>query len=176
MTGQGDLDPDAWDALQRIIPIVCVDMLPVRLDESGRVSSIGLILRQVPHREPAWCLVGGRVRYSETLAEARTRQIEITLGSEVAGKTLLSGRPATVAEYAPSGAPRFNWDPRKHAVGITYLVELEGVPVPQGEALDFRWFEPESGLTRSQVGFDQDQVIDSCLASAEGGQDERWWE
>ena len=175
MTEPGELDQAAWDALQRIIPIACVDLLPVRLDERGRVSSIGLILRKVPLRDPAWCLVGGRVRYSETLAEARVRQIQITLGSGVACSTLLGGQPATVAEYAPGGSPRFRWDPRKHAIAITYLVELEGVPVPQGEALDFRWFPPGSGLTRSQVGFDQDQVIDSCLARIAGALDQEWW-
>jgi ADP-ribose pyrophosphatase YjhB (NUDIX family) len=175
LTEPGELDQAAWDALQRIIPIACVDLLPVRLDEGGRVCSIGLILRKVPLRDPAWCLVGGRVRYSETLAEARTRQVETTLGSGIACTTLLGGQPATVAEYAPSGSPRFHWDPRKHAIAITYLVLLEGVPVPEGEALDFRWFGPESGLTRSQVGFDQDQVIDSCLAHLEGGPDQGWW-
>ena len=152
-----------------------MDLLPVRLDERGRVSSIGLIVRRVPLRGPAWCLVGGRVRYSETLAEARTRQVATTLGSVIACTTLLGGQPATVAEYAPGGSPRFGWDPRKHATGITYLVELEGVPVPQGEVLDLRGFLPGSGLTRSQVGFDQDQVIDSCLARIAGALDQEWW-
>jgi hypothetical protein len=55
------------------------------------------------------------------------------------------------------------FDPRKHAIGLTYAVELAGSFVPQGEALDFKWFPINQIREMKNIGFGQQQIIIDCL-------------
>jgi hypothetical protein len=58
-------------------------------------------------------------------------------------------QPAYVYQWFPAeirpndGAPHGD-DPRKHAIGLSFVTEHEGEPSPRGEALDFGWFGAES--------------------------------
>ena len=175
MTGTGFIDGDLWSQVETALPIACVDVLPVQLDTNSRITAIGLILRVTHVGERKWCLVGGRVLYEETLREAIARQITSTLGDHTEYGVLNGERPVTVAQYAPSGSPRFLRDPRKHAIGITYLATLAGDVRTCGEALAFRWFTRDSTVERSEVGFDQDQVIDTCVAYIDQQSTRGWW-
>ena len=149
--------------------------LPVQLDTNNRITAIGLILRAAPAVERKWCLVGGRVLYEETLREGIARQISSTLGDHTEYGVLNGERPVTLAQYSPSGSPRFLRDPRKHAIGITYLATLGGEVRAGGEALAFRWFTRDSIVERSEVGFDQDRVIDTCVAYIDQQSPRGWW-
>ena len=55
------------------------------------------------------------------------------------------------------------FDPRQHAIGLTYAVELSGIFVPQGEALDFKWFSISKIHELEEIGFGQKQLIIDCL-------------
>ena len=46
--------------------------------------------------------------------------------------------PPTVA---PDDGTAHGDDPRKHAIGLSFLVEIDGEPAPRNEALDFRYVE-----------------------------------
>ncbi|WP_083822280.1 DUF4916 domain-containing protein [Saccharopolyspora spinosa] len=44
-----------------------------------------------------------------------------------------------VAEYFPDPDTGEFFDPRKHAVALTYTCVMSGDPCPRGKAIDFRW-------------------------------------
>ncbi|HEU5441891.1 MAG TPA: DUF4916 domain-containing protein [Ktedonobacterales bacterium] len=166
MSGESWLTDAEWESVQRAVPIVCVDVLAVkRTDELAlRVAAVGLILRETPHQGRRWCLVGGRVLHDEALEEAITRQLRDTLGSAIEFSLSDAQRPLYVAQYLPTRRADFPQDPRKHAVALTYCVEVDGAVAPQNEALDFAWYSPDRLPPRDQFGFEQDRVVDLCLA------------
>ncbi len=73
----GWLSPETWNAIQRSMPICCVDFFPVYLDPAaGEVLRVGLISRPFPDPDRTthvWCQVGGRVRFGETLRAGLVR-------------------------------------------------------------------------------------------------------
>lgn len=142
------LSEELWDTIQGSVPIVCVDLVPVVRDGSGNVVRVGFIRRFTPFQsQMTWCHVGGRVNLGESLAEALARHLEETLGLRV--DLGPDPQPGYVMQYFKT--PRSDaglvsgHDPRKHAVALSYLVEVpEGASaVRGGEGLEFKWFEVE---------------------------------
>ena len=134
------LDEDDWLWVSGRLPIVCVDILPVRRTGGGGVADIGLILRESP-MGLRWCQLGGRILYRELVSDAVARHMKDSLsGWEHAA---ISSEPYFVNQYFPQERPGMGVDPRKHAVALCFLAEFP-LPVtvaPRGEeALDFRWF------------------------------------
>jgi len=133
------LSADLYGRIEASMPIACVDFVPVR---DGR---LGLIRRASPHGE-VWCHLGGRVLRGETLADALRRHCTETIGLvPVVG---VDPQPAYVYQWFPPGlAPvdgtAFGDDPRKHAIGLSFVVEVAGVARPRGEALAFEYFSPD---------------------------------
>jgi ADP-ribose pyrophosphatase YjhB (NUDIX family) len=80
----GRLDPEMWRQVQQLVPITCVDVLPVQLSngDRGTIQRVGLILRETPHQGERWCLVGGRLLRKESFHEAVTREIRDALGRQ----------------------------------------------------------------------------------------------
>jgi ADP-ribose pyrophosphatase YjhB (NUDIX family) len=123
------------------LPIVYVDIVPVRADEAGTVVSFGLLLRMT-QGQISRALVSGRVLYHERIRSALLRHIEKDLGPLALPKLPLSPQPFTVAEYFPTpGVTPFH-DPRQHAVSLAYVVPVEGDCEPQQDALELTWFSP----------------------------------
>lgn len=156
-----------WRHIQQAVPICCVDVLPVLRDEgvSRSVEKVGLILRDAPHQGRRWCVVGGRLFRDETFAQAIARQIHETLGPGVRFEVPPNPQPSHVAQYftTPRGANPI--DPRQHAIGLTFIVDVEGVITPAGEAHHFEWFRVENLPSPNQFGFGQDGVVAACLRS-----------
>lgn len=157
--------PEEWDRLQAVLPIVCVDLLPVRFGRRGTrtiVEAVGLILREVPHRGQRWCLIGGRVYRGESLDQAIRRHVRETLGASL---KLLSPvrQPLYAAEYSPTGKRPFLLDTRRHSVALTYAITVHGVIKPAGEALEFEWYETKRLPSPQHFGFGQDHVVNACL-------------
>ena len=156
------LPDDEWRKVQKCLPIVCVDVLPFRRADT-EIHEIGLIKRNTPHQGVRWCLIGGRLQYSESLTEAAGREIRDALGDQVEYTMAGSGAPLKVVQYMPEPDKGEYFDPRQHAVSLTYGAELSGVFTPQGEALDFGWF-PVSGMAEMDgIGFGQERLIIECL-------------
>lgn len=67
------------DARERL-PILYVNLVPVRVDERSQVTQIGLLLRASDDGQIQRELVSGRVLYHERLRDAVLRHIERDLG------------------------------------------------------------------------------------------------
>src|ERR1700722_12415787 len=119
---KGWLPEKEWKAIQRRIPISCVDVLLTRTSRGGQ-SEIGLILREAPLEGRRWCLVGGRILRNESTRAAVKRQIRETLGTRV--RYLLPRRPEPlmIAEYFSLRRPRSLFDPRQHAIALTFSID-----------------------------------------------------
>ncbi|MEI6065870.1 MAG: DUF4916 domain-containing protein [Methylococcaceae bacterium] len=156
------LPDDEWRKVQKCLPITCVDVLPFRLDK-GEIGEFGLILRNTPHQGERWCLIGGRLQYNEVLKEAVVREIIEALGDKTIYTLIGGGEPLKVVQYMPEIGRGEYFDPRQHAIGLTYAVELSGIFVPQGEALDFKWFSISKIHELEEIGFGQKQLIIDCL-------------
>ncbi|MCR2824236.1 DUF4916 domain-containing protein [Microbacterium sp. zg.Y909] len=140
------LPPELYAEIERSLPLACVDFVPVRHDADGAVE-VGLILRDSPFGD-VWCHLGGRVLRGETIAGAIRRHAAETLGAEVDLPS--DPQPDYVYQWfppdmVPSDAPAHGSDPRKHAIGLSFVVALTGAITPRGEALDFAFF-PLAGL------------------------------
>lgn len=152
---------DAWLRIQNYLPITCVDVLPFRL-ENNKIREFGLILRNTPHQGDRWCLIGGRLQYKELLKDGVAREIIEALGDKIT-YNLISNEPVKVVQYMPGTGIGEYFDPRKHAIGLTYAVKLAGSFVPQGEALDFKWFPISQVHEMKDIGFGQQRIIIDCL-------------
>lgn len=130
------------DSARRRMPILYVDALPVRVDETGTVTTFGLLLRATGAGEISRALVSGRVLHHERVRGALLRHLEKDLGPLALPKLPAHPQPFTVAEYFPvPGVTPFH-DPRQHAVSLVYVVPVEGDCHPQQDALQLTWVTP----------------------------------
>ncbi|MDZ8170731.1 DUF4916 domain-containing protein [Microbacterium xanthum] len=140
------LPRDQYELIERTMPIACVDFVPVRTTADGH-REVGLILRDSPFGQ-VWCHLGGRIHRGETIRDALQRHATDTLGTRLALDD--DPQPTRVHQWFPSDlqpdlAIDHGSDPRKHAIGLSFIVELDGDPSPQNEALDFA-FVPADAL------------------------------
>src|SRR3954447_24783671 len=139
------------------LPILYIDAIPVRVDESGDVVGVGLLLRGTSEGVMSRALVSGRVMYHERVRDALIRHIEKDLGPMALPQIPASPQPFTVAEYFPTpGVTPFH-DPRQHAFSLAFVVPVAGDCQPQQDALDLAWLTPDEA------------VAPSLLAEMDGG-------
>lgn len=159
------LDQTEWEYVQSRVPIACVDILPIKLDDNlSLISAIGLILRDTPHQGHRWCVVGGRLLREESLEEAITRQLLETLGTNIHFDIPTNIEPTHIAQYFVNRPEQKCLDPRQHALGITYCIPITGQPFAQGEAYDFKWFDIHQLPLVNEIGFDQQYLLNACLS------------
>jgi ADP-ribose pyrophosphatase YjhB (NUDIX family) len=157
--------PDAeWKFIQRNVPVLCVDVLLVRKPERGN-RKFGLIYRDTPHQGHRWCLIGGRLVINETFRFAVVRQVEEALAVDVSCWLNSKLQPIFVAEYLSRRVRGSLFDPRQHAVGLVFLVQVGDSfePKAQGEALRFEWFEKTNLPKPRRFGFGQEKVLAECI-------------
>ncbi|PWF27678.1 DUF4916 domain-containing protein [Ancrocorticia populi] len=139
------LSPEELEFVRRKVPMVYVDVVPVRLDEYGKLEAIGMllcvdgdtILRSFPT---------GRVLFHEGVREALVRHIEKDLGAMALPQMPSAIVPFTVTEYFPTPGAGFV-DPRQHAVALAYIVPMQGDCNPGSDSLEFTWFTPGDART-----------------------------
>lgn len=129
--------------VRRRVPILYVEAVPVRLDGSGQVISVGTLLRANDWGKITRTLVSGRVLYGETLRRALLRHLEKDLGPMAFPQVPPSLVPFSVAEYFP--VPGFSGyvDERQHAVALAYVVPVTGTCEPRQDALEISWMTPD---------------------------------
>jgi ADP-ribose pyrophosphatase YjhB (NUDIX family) len=128
------------------LPILYVHAIPVRADDKGIVTHLGLLLRADSDGGIGQEVVGGRVLYHEKVRDALLRHIESDLGPVALPRIPLSPQPFTVAEFFPTpGVTPFH-DPRQHAVSLAFVVPVAGDCAPQNDALDLTWLTPDQAL------------------------------
>ena len=74
------LSREEMDAARERLPILYVDAVPVRVDDHGVVSALGLLLRVGGDGQIKRSLVSGRVLYHERVRTALLRHLEKDLG------------------------------------------------------------------------------------------------
>jgi ADP-ribose pyrophosphatase YjhB (NUDIX family) len=142
-SGAAWLSREEMDAARERLPILYVDAVPVRVDEQGIVTDVGLLLRMGEDGQVKRALVSGRVLYHERVRSALLRHLEKDLGPLALPRIPPAPQPFTIAEYFPTpGVTPFH-DPRQHAVSLAYVVPVEGDCAPQQDALEFAWFSPD---------------------------------
>lgn len=148
-----EIDSDAqWlsredlDSARERLPILYVHAVPVRVDHTGAVVAVGVLLRAdedgAIHRE----LVAGRVLYHERIRDALVRHLEKDLGPMALPQIPPSPMPFTVAEHFPTPGVTAYVDPRQHAVSLAFIVPVTGDCAPQQDALDLAWLTPAEAL------------------------------
>ncbi|WP_265523197.1 NUDIX hydrolase family protein [Oerskovia flava] len=143
----GWLSPEEIAATRSRVPLVYVDAIPVRVDDSGDVVAVGLLLRVSTDGLMTRALVSGRVMYHERIRDALLRHIEKDLGPVALPHVPASPQPFTVAEYFPTPGITAYHDPRQHAVSLAYVVPVSGDCRPQQNALDLAWLTPEQACS-----------------------------
>ena len=147
--------------------MVYVEAVPVRVDDRGRVTSVGLLLRQTPDGRIARALVSGRVLYGERVRDALLRHVEKDLGPVALPRIPPNAAPFTVVEYFPDPTVNGFHDPRQHSVALVFIVPVDGDCAPSQSALDLVWLTPHEAASDA-VSLDmaggQDRVLRFALA------------
>lgn len=161
-------EEDLYEARQRL-PMVYVEVIPVRLDPLGYVSEVGLLLQANSDGSMVRTIVSGRVLYRETVRAALLRHIEKDLGPFALPQLPVSPAPFTIAEYLPSPSHTGYTDERQHAVALAYVVPVTGECDPRQDALELAWMSPEDALSPVvQAEFDggRGDLVRQALAHA----------
>lgn len=136
------LSPEELDSARDRLPILYVNAVPVRVDDRGSVTHLGLLLRADADGAIGHEVVGGRVLYHEQVRDALARHLENDLGPVALPRLPLAPAPFTVAEFFPTpGVTPFH-DPRQHAVSLAYVVPVQGDCRPQQDSLGLSWVTP----------------------------------
>jgi ADP-ribose pyrophosphatase YjhB (NUDIX family) len=153
------LAEDDWNFVCKSVPILCVDVL---LSPDNDAQQLALIRRTAPDGD-GWCLIGGRVLLNEHLPAAVERHVAATLGPTVRVDRSTLELGAVVEYFTEPGLGDF-YDPRKHAVALTYSATCEctGEPEALGEALEFGWFGIDQ-LSEVNFGFGQGEAVARAL-------------
>ena len=163
------LSAEDLESTRARVPMVYVEAVPVRVDELGRITSVGLLLRQMPDGRIARSLISGRVLYGERVRDALLRHVEKDLGPMALPRIPPAPAPFTVVEYFPDATVNGYHDPRQHAVALEFLVPVDGDCQPSQDALDLVWFTPHEAASESislEMSGGQDRVLRIALAHA----------
>ena len=171
-TDAGWLSREDMDAARERLPILYVDAVPVRVDDQGTVTKVGLLLRLGEDGQVKRALVSGRVLYHERVRSALLRHLEKDLGALALPQLPASPIPFTVAEYFPSPSETGLTDDRQHAVALAYLIPVTGECSPRQDALELTWLTPEEALSpavSSEFSGGRDSLLRQALAYAGWG-------
>jgi len=162
------LDPSQLEAVRGQVPLVYVDAVPVRVDEMGVVTHVGMLLRQAPDGSISRTVVSGRVLLNERIRDALLRHLEKDLGPLALPRIPLEPAPFTVVEYFPDPSISGFHDPRQHAVSLAFVVPVSGDCQPSQAALDLAWYTPHEAVSndvRREMTGGHDRLIRLALAS-----------
>jgi ADP-ribose pyrophosphatase YjhB (NUDIX family) len=146
------LSRDELDNARGRLPILYVHAVPVRTDDRGFVTHVGLLLRADSDGGIGHEVVGGRVLYHERVRDALARHVEADLGPVALPRIPVSPQPFTVAEFVPTPGVTPYHDPRQHAVSLAFVVPVMGDCRPQQDALDLAWVTPDEAAAMAQRG------------------------
>ena len=161
------LGQNEFEIVRGRLPILYVNIVPVRVDSAGNVTHVGLLLRGMPDGQISRSIITGRVLYGERVRDAVIRHIVKDLGPVAFPRIPVSLQPFDVVEYFPEPDVSGYHDPRQHAVALAYVIAVTGDCQPSQEALDLVWLdvsEASSDVVRSEMSGGQDRVIRSALA------------
>ncbi len=145
-------EPEGWlphkelEYIRAHLPMLYVDIIPVRTDDAGAITEVGLLLRAYDDAMVR-ALVSGRVLYHERVRDALVRHLEKDLGPLSLPRVPAAPEPFMVAEYFPTkGVGPFH-DSRQHAVSLAFVVPVDGECEARQDALDIIWLTPEEAAS-----------------------------
>ena len=160
-------DDAEFAQLRRRLPIPYVNAIPVRVGESGNVERIGLLLRSLDDGTLGREVVGGRIRFHESIRTALMRHAENDLGPMALPVIPPAISPFHIAEYFPTEGSSLLYDPRQHAISMCFILEVRGECTPRADALSLDWLTPEETLGPDIVGelcHGQEHILRYALA------------
>ncbi|MEZ5244203.1 MAG: NUDIX hydrolase family protein [Acidimicrobiales bacterium] len=166
-TANAWLSDEDLETVRGRVPMVYVDAVPVRVDDLGEVTHIGLLLRAMPDGTVSRALVTGRIRFGERIRNALMRHLEKDLGAMAFPRIPANPTPFTVAEYFPDPTVSGYHDPRQHAVSLAYVVPIEGEAQPSRDSLDLTWVTPAEAASpevREEMTGGHDRLLRLALA------------
>jgi ADP-ribose pyrophosphatase YjhB (NUDIX family) len=166
-TKTGWLSKDVLENIRANVPLVYVDAVPVRVDDLGVVTHVGLLLRQAADGTISRMVVTGRVLFGERVRDALLRHLEKDLGPVALPRIPPEVAPFTIVEYFPDPDVSGFHDPRHHAVSLAFVVPVSGDCQPTQEALDLDWYTPAeimSEQVRREMTGGHDRLIRLALA------------
>jgi ADP-ribose pyrophosphatase YjhB (NUDIX family) len=166
-TKTGWLDNEMLENIRANVPLVYVDAVPVRVDDLGVVTHIGLLLRIAADGSISRMVVSGRVLYGERVRDALLRHLEKDLGPVALPRIPPEVAPFTIVEYFPDPDISGFHDPRHHAVSLAFVVPVAGDCQPTQEALDLGWYTPDEIMrddVRREMTGGQDRLLRLALA------------
>lgn len=167
-TRTGWMPNDVLNDVRDRVPLVYVDAVPVRVDEEGNVTHVGLLLRQAADGSISRMVVSGRVMLNERIREALIRHLEKDLGPLALPRIPPEPAPFTVVEYFQDPSISGFHDPRHHAVSLAFVVPVSGECQPTQQALELTWFTPAEAVSdrvRREMTGGHDRLIRLALAS-----------
>jgi hypothetical protein len=158
------LSDDDYRLVTNLVPIVCIDVLPIKKDDAG-IWHIGMIIRATGSQTGKITLIGGRVQHSELINDAILRHIKNDLGLDAFGyaEGLSESKPFMVQQYLHQDSvesEEYAFDPTKNSIGLTYLIEISESPTATNEASEFLWV---SDIEGKKFGFNQQVVAKKAL-------------
>lgn len=139
------LPPEELEQVRKRVPMLYVDIVPVRVNAIGVVEEVGLLLGAPRNGGISRALVSGRVLLGEPVRAAIIRHLEKDLGRLCLPRLPASPQPFTIGEYFPTPGLGF-YDSRQHAVSLAYVVPVDGDCQPQQDSLALSWLSPAEAL------------------------------
>lgn len=136
------LSPENLQQVRAQVPMVYVNIIPVRLDHCGEIEAVALLLSGDADKGMARSLVGGRVLINEPIRRAIIRHLEKDLGPMAIPLLPPSIVPFSVVEYLSVPGSAY-YDARQHAVAICYIIPIQGECKASEDALDIAWYTKE---------------------------------
>jgi hypothetical protein len=161
------LSGDDFDSIRRRMPIVYINLVPIRVDETGNVTQVGLLLTASAEGEIRRSLVAGRVKYRETIREAISRNLDKDLGPVAFARIPATLQPFGVFEYFPEQDEGKLHDSRQHAIALGYTIVVSGECQPSQAALDFVWMDTRDlsdSFLENEMANGQHHVVKSALS------------
>lgn len=153
----GWLSEEELAETRRRLPLLYVEAVPVRVDGTGIVTEVGVLMRANSAGAITRTLVSGRVMFGESLRNALYRHLEKDLGPMAFPQLPPSLVPFSVAEYFPLPGIGHFVDERQHAVSLAYVIPVTGTCDPRQDALELTWLTPAQAAS------------DAISAEMEGG-------
>lgn len=157
------LDNNLYKNISSHIPIICVDILPVK--KVNKDWKIGIIKRSTGKEAGKLAILGGRIALNETIPEAINRHLLKDLKVYKFNFYQINNtqKPFYVQQYFLGSESRkpYGFDPTKHAIALTYLVTINEEPNPRDEASAFSWIDKNQIPTNP--AFNQDTVMQEAF-------------
>lgn len=158
-TQEGLIKPEIYKLVTDLVPISCVDIIPVRTINDS--FAVGVIVRKTGHEAGKIAIIGGGIRKDESIDRAIMRHLNKDLqinNYDLYESHKNSNQPFFVQQYFhKTKSQDTGYDPTKHAIALNYLIIISEEPKPKNEANKFLWIK--EGKIPKETAFNHGIVL-----------------